>query len=101
MNIIVDNPTKLIEWSSPVGICVFAMEALKKKIFSTLLRHVPLIISIIVSILIRDNFLWNKSQNKQSLDVVDKPLWQTPNFLDIIYVPSIKGKDGNISQFFF
>ena len=28
---------------SPVGICVFAMEALKKKIFPTLLRHVPLI----------------------------------------------------------
>jgi hypothetical protein len=25
----------------PVRICVFAMEALKKKIFSTLLRHVP------------------------------------------------------------
>jgi len=25
----------------PVGICVFAMEALKKKIFPTLLRHVP------------------------------------------------------------
>jgi len=25
----------------PVRICVFAMEALKKKVFSTLLRHVP------------------------------------------------------------
>ena len=56
LNIIVDNPTNLIDWISPVGICVFAMEALKKKIFSTLLRHVPLIISIIVSISIRDNF---------------------------------------------
>ena len=54
-HLIMSNPFKLIECRSPVGICVFAMEALKKKIFSTLLRHVPLIIRIIVSISIRDD----------------------------------------------
>ena len=40
LNIKVKNPIKKIE--APVRICVFSVEALKKEVFPTLFRHIPL-----------------------------------------------------------